>query len=108
MTLQVSWPSKTVTLNDRFHCIKSEELHELRKVGDSELQAFIVNDLYFRELVGSSRSGAVLPGQGRSSSANVTPTSTPSPKKRQLPQIPVAAQNASRDRGKKNGFVFQQ
>ena len=51
----------------------------------------------FRDM--ASRSGGALPGHGRSASANVTPTSTPSPKKRQLPQIPAAAQQASRDRG---------
>ena len=39
-------------------------------------------------------------GHSSSRSANVTPTSTPSPKKRQLPQIPLQAQVASRDRGK--------
>jgi len=32
-------------------------------------------------------------------SANITPTSTPSPKKRQLPQIPVHAQQINRDKG---------
>ena len=29
----------------------------------------------------------------------MSPTSTPSPKKRQLPAIPIEAQRASRDRG---------
>lgn len=35
-----------------------------------------------------------------SRSANATPTSTPSPKKRHLPAIPLPAQQISRDRGK--------
>ena len=35
----------------------------------------------------------------------MSPCSTPSPKKRQLPQIPIQAQHTSRDRGKLASFV---
>ena len=37
----------------------------------------------------------------------MSPTSTPSPKKRQLPAIPVEAQRAGRDRGKHHSLFFQ-
>lgn len=36
-----------------------------------------------------------------------SPTSTPSPKKRQLPAIPVEAQRASRDRGMSYMLVYE-
>ena len=35
----------------------------------------------------------------------MSPCSTPSPKKRQLPQIPIQAQHTNRDRGKLASFV---
>ena len=49
-----------------------------------------------REIVPGASARAGPPSRG----GTMSPCSTPSPKKRQLPQIPIQAQHASRDRGK--------
>ena len=80
-----------------------------KKIGTLKNDALVFNDMKGRSLLIELCSCVCrtnIPGSpvrpipqqpGRTS--NVTPNSTPSPKKRQLPQIPVQAQQASRDRG---------
>jgi len=60
----------------------------------SSLQEIIIIHLYLDYICRNSTNSTPVRMPGMS------PTSTPSPKKRQLPAIPVDAQRASKDRGR--------
>ncbi|XP_064652466.1 regulating synaptic membrane exocytosis protein 2-like isoform X3 [Lineus longissimus] len=81
-------PSEDFSDPDRRHRNRAPSPLPIRRRGQSAGK----EDLGARSNVPGS------PIRQQPSSGNVTPTSTPSPKKRQLPQIPVQVQQASRDR----------